>query len=185
MCDLGLRIVDVPEDDAAAVRSLLDNDTDVEPGGLVIISIDDASTRGEVSLVDGVVRYGPAGAFNALAEGEEAFDSFSYTVVDAQGETDMATATVRVIGANDAPQTTPGSLQFDENDGEQLVDLTPDDDAALARSEAAAARATAAARTRRRARRSRKDSSCARCRTRQSAATARRAKNRGIISRSV
>ena len=115
---------DVPEDDAAAVRSLLDNDTDVEPGGLVIISIDDASTRGEVSLVDGVVRYGPAGAFNALAEGEEAFDSFSYTVVDAQGETDMATATVRVIGANDAPQTTPGSLQFDENDGEQLVDLT-------------------------------------------------------------
>jgi large repetitive protein len=49
-------------------------------------------------------RYEPVSSFyQFLAVGETAFDSFTYTVTDANGDTATATATITITGSNDAP----------------------------------------------------------------------------------
>ncbi|PWR02438.1 hypothetical protein DKT77_11770, partial [Meridianimarinicoccus roseus] len=64
-------------------------------------------TTGTLGLVtdngDGTFGYDPNGAFEALAAGEQATDSFTYTVDDGQGGSDTATVTVAITGQNDAP----------------------------------------------------------------------------------
>ena len=52
---------------------------------------------------DGSFSYDPNGAFDALAEGEQASDSFTYTVADESDNRNTATATVHLTGTNDAP----------------------------------------------------------------------------------
>jgi len=52
---------------------------------------------------DGTAAYDPNGAFELLAVGEDATDSFTYTIDDGQGGTDMATVSIDVNGVNDAP----------------------------------------------------------------------------------
>ncbi|MCA9247755.1 MAG: tandem-95 repeat protein, partial [Planctomycetales bacterium] len=55
--------------------------------------------------IDGTFSYDPTGSamLNALAVGENAQDTFTYTISDEEGLTDTATVTITVAGVNDAP----------------------------------------------------------------------------------
>lgn len=51
------------------------------------------------AAADGSATYDPGSAFDALAPGETAEDSFTYRIADPGGQTDQATVTVTVMGA--------------------------------------------------------------------------------------
>ena len=94
----------VGEDDTTATTiDVLVNDTDVDGGTLSIDSVDVTGTLGMVINNGTTVSYDPAGAFESLAAGETATDTFSYVVSDGNGGTSTATVTVTIIGANDSP----------------------------------------------------------------------------------
>ncbi|MEI9898931.1 MAG: Ig-like domain-containing protein [Hyphomicrobium sp.] len=59
---------------------------------------------------NGTFSYDPNGAFNSLGIGQEATDSFDYTVTDGNGHTDIATVSVRITGENVAPTLTAGAV---------------------------------------------------------------------------
>jgi len=84
---------------------LLVNDTDVDTGDVPSVAgIDTSATIGTVTdNGDGTFTYDPNGQFEALAAGESATDTFTYTISDGNGGTDTATVTVTVEGVNDAP----------------------------------------------------------------------------------
>jgi len=91
-----------------AAADLLANDTDVDNGAVLsVVGVSATSALGAaVSLdVGGDIGYDPtaAAALQALAEGETATDTFTYTVTDEHGATDTATVSVAVTGVNDAP----------------------------------------------------------------------------------
>ncbi len=91
------------------------------PGGVISTVIFDADvndthtytadTTGTIGSVinngDGTFTYNSNGAFNSLAVGEEATDSFTYTVDDGNGGTDTATVTLNFTGENDAVVVNP------------------------------------------------------------------------------
>ena len=89
-------------DEATAfLVDVLGNDTDDDGDILTVIGIDTTGTSGNVTLNgDGTVLYDPAGAFDALAAGEEATDTFGYTISDGQGGTDTAIVTVTIDGTD-------------------------------------------------------------------------------------
>ena len=97
----------VGEDDTAPTTiDLTGNDTD--PDTSDDLEIDDVDTSGTLGTVvinpdNDTVEYDPNGAFEFLAAGESAVDTFTYTVTDDNGGTATAAVSVTVIGANDAP----------------------------------------------------------------------------------
>jgi len=108
------------EDGPAVGIDLTGNDTDLDASDdLGIDSLNTAGTLGSVTIDEGGdgVSYDPNGAFEGLAAGETAQDTFSYTVSDGNGGTDTATVTVTVTGENDAPVAVDDSFSGDE-DGE-------------------------------------------------------------------
>ncbi len=120
-------------------------DSDPEGDSLNVIEVDGvpASVDTQVMLasgalltvnVDGSYDYDPNGVFDSLAVGETAVDSFSYTVSDGNGGTDIAVVNISINGVNDAPQTiapaNPGDPVIPNqtgSDGESFtpLDLTP------------------------------------------------------------
>ncbi len=96
---------------------LLSNDTDPDFDTLSITAVDKSSLRGSltVNLTTGSFEYDPNGEFEDLSVGETAIESFSYTVNDGNGGTDLATVTIRVDGRNDAPSATDQSYETDED----------------------------------------------------------------------
>ncbi len=90
----------VSEDGSTMVTALF---TDPDAGDSHTFSVDDTATIGNViNNGDGTFTYDAAGAFDSLAEGETATDSFTYTVDDGHGGTDTATASITITGVNDA-----------------------------------------------------------------------------------
>ncbi|RUY54594.1 tandem-95 repeat protein, partial [Mesorhizobium sp. M7A.F.Ca.CA.001.13.2.1] len=99
----------------AAAQGILANDTDPDSSDtLALIAVNgSAANIGQVlALVsgarvrarsDGSYDYDPNGAFAALAAGETASDSFTYTVKDASGALSTARVTITVRGLNDGP----------------------------------------------------------------------------------
>ena len=75
-----------------------------------------ALPSGAILLIraDGTFDYDPNGAFDNLAEGVTAPDSFTYTVADEFGATSFATANITVFGVNDAPLAFDESYALDE-----------------------------------------------------------------------
>ena len=108
------------EDGPAIAINLTANDTDPDAGDdLEIQSIDTTGTLGSVSInPDGdSVTYDPNGQFDSLAVGQQATDTFSYTVTDGNGGTSTASVEVTITGQNDGPQATViGSQSTDEDD---------------------------------------------------------------------
>ncbi|HEB96924.1 MAG TPA: tandem-95 repeat protein, partial [Sedimenticola thiotaurini] len=84
---------------------LLANDSDPDGDALGVTSVAaTAATQGNVTLdASGNVIYDPGSAFDHLAFGEVATDTFSYTISDGNGGTDTATVTVTIVGENDPP----------------------------------------------------------------------------------
>jgi uncharacterized protein YjiK/predicted extracellular nuclease len=98
---------------------LLANDVDPEGGTLRITSIDTSGTLGSLQFdaESQTLRYvADDDSFDDLRNGERAIDSFSYTVVDAQGASSTAIVQVSVNGVQDAPQQT-GSKGSDTIEG--------------------------------------------------------------------
>ena len=106
-----------------AAATLLANDTDVDDGHvLTITGVSGHSALGaSVTLVNGNVVYNPTATpgIQALAAGEYAFDSFTYTVSDEHGASSSATVSLTVLGVNDAPVA-----QADTNAGEEDTLIT-------------------------------------------------------------
>ena len=93
------------EDTAFTTGDVLANDTDPNPGST--LTIQDVDTTGMLGLLadngDGTFDYDPNGRFEALAIGDQATDTFHYTVHDDLGAPDTAAVTILVLGANDVP----------------------------------------------------------------------------------
>ena len=101
-----------------ARAALLANDRDVDIGDvLTIASIPSSSVSGiALSLVNGNVAYAPGAAFQSLAAGQTATDSFTYTVLDTAGVAASAAVAVTITGLNDAPTAlTLSNARVDEN----------------------------------------------------------------------
>ena len=106
------------EDTPFTTGNVLSNDSDpgvgaTESGGpIVLVSYDDSAlvgiltyngdgTEGDAGTFD----YDPNGQFDALGAGEQAQDTFTYTIADAAGHNDTAQVTITITGANDAAPT--------------------------------------------------------------------------------
>ena len=93
------------EDTADQLLNVLGNDTDPDNGAsLSVKAVDTVDTVGTVVFDEqaGTILYTPGAAFQNLAVGETANDSFTYTVTDGTANTD-ATVSITVMGVNDAP----------------------------------------------------------------------------------
>mgnify|MGYP001797571230 CR=1 FL=1 len=97
------------EDTALLINAsaLLANDKDLDGDEITVVSVSGTSAKGGVvALVDGVITYDPNGQFENLNDGDEATDTFSYTIDDGKGGTDTATVTVKITGVTAAPDVT-------------------------------------------------------------------------------
>ncbi|WP_198000024.1 beta strand repeat-containing protein [Gimesia alba] len=104
-------------------------DSDVDATDmLTVIGITDGVSTGTVGSAyvldsgasvllsaNGIMGYFPNGAFNSLAVGETATDSFTYTISDGNGGTDTATVTITIIGANDPPNAVADDVVTNED----------------------------------------------------------------------
>ena len=117
------------EDDLLIADLFADNgqgpDQNFSIGALLLTGINGAPVAdgasvtlgsGAVLTVDetGRVRYDPNGVFDALQTGENATDTFLYTITDADGLQDEGEVTLAIAGANDAPQAANDLFTTDE-----------------------------------------------------------------------
>ena len=103
-------LLDVPP------RGVLSNDSDLTPGASLTARLLTGTAPGVLSLrPDGSFQYDPRGKFEYLDEGVKAFDSFRYVASDGTLESAPATATITVVGRNDAPVAVNDSYQTDED----------------------------------------------------------------------
>jgi len=108
------------EDNPVSFNVLNDNgngvDSDPDNDTLTVVSFDDTGVLGTVTNNGGGnFTYDPGSAFQDLAVGEIAQETFTYTIEDGFGGSDTATVTITIIGVNDAP------------DARDDVDTTPED----------------------------------------------------------
>ena len=118
------------EDDGARAitADILGNDSDPDAtDNLTVTAIDLTGTTGLVTLLGGVVSYDPNGAFESLAAGASAVDTFTYTISDSHSDTDTATVTITINGENDVPDAvddsvaTDADLVFGEDDWDRSI----------------------------------------------------------------
>ncbi|HEX7166945.1 MAG TPA: cadherin-like domain-containing protein, partial [Acidimicrobiales bacterium] len=107
--------------------SVLPNDSDVDGDSLSVSAVDLTGTAGNATHDGTTITYTPPAAANALAAGETLVDSFTYTVSDGAGGTDMATVTVTVTGQNDAPDAVADAAGANENGPAVGVDVLGND----------------------------------------------------------
>lgn len=110
-------------DDAATVAEngnvtldVVANDFDFEGDALSVTSVAGGAQGTSVTInADGTVTYDSGTAFDYLAVGETATDSFTYVVDDGNGGNSTGTVTVTVTGVNDDPtaQNGTGTVQED------------------------------------------------------------------------
>jgi VCBS repeat-containing protein len=108
-------------EDAVVNIEVLANDSDPDTGDTLSIASAPATSAlgAQLSIVGGQITYDPTGApdIQALNDGQNATDSFSYTIQDAQGETASATVNVTVTGVDDATTPTERVMTFDAGSG--------------------------------------------------------------------
>uniref|UniRef100_UPI00356278DE beta strand repeat-containing protein n=1 Tax=Sulfitobacter sp. TaxID=1903071 RepID=UPI00356278DE len=99
--------------------------TDVDATDTHSYSVDTTGTLGAVTNNgDGTFTYAANGAFENLAEGQIATDTFTYTVTDNNGGANTETVTITVTGTNDAPVVAaPLTAAAAEDDAGFTVDL--------------------------------------------------------------
>ncbi|MFN3144398.1 MAG: Ig-like domain-containing protein, partial [Paracoccaceae bacterium] len=111
---------DTTDEDSVLNGAVLGNDTDVEGDALSVTSVTtdvdgeptDHPVGSPIALAsgatltvnaDGTYDYDPNGAFESLGAGDEAEETFSYTITDGNGGTSTASVTITITGVNDAP----------------------------------------------------------------------------------
>ncbi|MBN2024807.1 MAG: tandem-95 repeat protein, partial [Pirellulales bacterium] len=132
----------IGEDDALPVdagRNLLANDTDPDAGDTLSATAETITSALGVSVTihaDGTFVYDPGATFNYLADDQSVQDTFSYTLIDGHGGSDVATVTITITGANDAPEAGDDAYIITEDDslpvdaGRSLLANDTDPDAA-------------------------------------------------------
>ena len=136
------------EDTPIDLDNVLGNDTDPEDDDLTVGAVDGdpanvgqpvAGDNGGLITIgeDGTASFDPNGDFEALAPGETAETTVSYTVVDENGAEDTTTVTVTVTGVNDAPNAVDSSYVFDQDEafGDMDANAITDDTGAGADSD--------------------------------------------------
>ncbi|MBO6895905.1 MAG: VCBS domain-containing protein [Shimia sp.] len=99
---LALAVSATATEDAAIVVAA--DYSDIDTNDTHSFTIDTAGTLGTVTNNgDGTFSYDPTAAFESLAAGESATDTFTYTVDDGNGGTSTETVTITIQGQNDAP----------------------------------------------------------------------------------
>ncbi|WP_411287529.1 Ig-like domain-containing protein [Phenylobacterium sp.] len=98
----------VSEDGGPITLNVLANDTDRDVGDTKTVTgfaplAGSGPLKGTVSLVGGVLTYAPGTAFQGLALGAVATETFAYTITDGANATSTAWVTVTINGENDAP----------------------------------------------------------------------------------
>jgi VCBS repeat-containing protein len=102
-------VSDTADEDGPAITISADV-SDVDASDTHTFSVDTTGTQGSVTNNgDGTFDYDPNDAFESLAAGETATDTFTYTVDDGNGGTDTETVTITVTGSNDGPVISAGS----------------------------------------------------------------------------
>jgi VCBS repeat-containing protein len=116
------------EDGGAVVIDVLANDTDVDAGdSKTLVSVNTAGAVGSVSIVDGKVSYDPGAAFQSLAAGATATDTFTYTMKDSAGIESTATVTMTINGVNDGPVAAADSGAATEDGKAVVIDVLSND----------------------------------------------------------
>jgi VCBS repeat-containing protein len=90
-----------------AAPGVLDNDSGLTAGDtLAVTTVDTRGTKGNVTAwdADGSFTYDPNGQFEDLEAGNSTTDSFTYTLSDGHGGTDVATVTITINGVYDTPE---------------------------------------------------------------------------------
>ena len=115
------------DEDTGVDVDVLANDSDPEEQELSIVSVDTSGIEGSVTVnPDNTLRYTPPAAFDALTEGDEVEEEFSYIVSDGFGGTTAAQVTVYVEGVNDAPDANDDAAATDE-DSSVIIDVLSND----------------------------------------------------------
>ena len=119
---------DVANEDGPAVTIDVlanDSDPDVDDNApddvLSVLSVTQGVNGGSVTNNSTDVTYDPNGAFEYLAAGETAIDTFTYTVDDGNGGSDTATVTVTITGQNDAPVVDDADFTIAENSNNAAI----------------------------------------------------------------
>ena len=109
------------DENEAVVIDVLSNDSDPDQDALSIAGVNTTNTLGTVTTDGATVSYDPGSAFDHLAPGETATDTFMYTVSDGNGAVNTETVTVTVNGAGEVSTTL--TADFDGSaDGFTYVD---------------------------------------------------------------
>mgnify|MGYP000157994146 CR=1 FL=1 len=118
------------DEDTAINIDVLGNDRDSDH--LDVMSVTSVGTAGLLGTatinLDNTIAYDPGSAFNYLAVGDTAIETFTYTVSDLAGATATATATLSVTGVNDGPVAAADSASTGENDTVAIDVLANDTD---------------------------------------------------------
>ncbi len=100
---VAMAVSDTSDEDGPTITVSADF-SDVDASDTFTFSVDTTGTLGTVTNNgDGTFDYDPNGAFESLAVGETATDTFTYTVDDGNDGTATETVTISVVGQNDAP----------------------------------------------------------------------------------
>ncbi|MEM6400427.1 MAG: ExeM/NucH family extracellular endonuclease [Cyanobacteria bacterium P01_D01_bin.116] len=120
-------------EDTAISNTVLTNDSDPEGDTLTVTEVNGvaADVGNQITLAsgalltlnqDGTYSYNPNGQFESLNNGDTANDSFTYTISDGNGGTDIATVNITIDGVTDAPVNTAPVAQ---NDSDSTQSDTP------------------------------------------------------------
>ena len=117
------------DEDSSRAIAVLSNDTDPDGDPLRVTAVATAGTKGTATVTGGGsgVSYDPHGQFDALKPGAVGTDSFTYTVADGQGGTDVATVTVTVTGVEDPPVAVADSPTVAEDSSPSTIDVRAND----------------------------------------------------------
>ena len=106
-------LVTTAEDIPVAIPYLVNDDLDTFSTGTLALASFTQPLNGTVELVDGQLIYTP---IHDYSNDSGTPDTFTYTMSDGQGNTDIATVTINVTAVNDAPViTNPGAMTADED----------------------------------------------------------------------
>lgn len=118
--------------------NVLGNDSDPNGDVLAVSQVNGsaANVGVQITLVSGATvtqnsngsfTYDPNGAFESLAPGESAPDSYGYSITDGNGGSDSATVDITITGVDDPPVAVNDSATVTENDPATGIDVLAND----------------------------------------------------------
>lgn len=110
----------VSENSTDNIFTLLDNDTDIDPGDSLSITEVSIPTNGTAVISGTTILYTPATGFTGV-------NTFAYTIEDLGGLPGTATVTVTVDGVNNTPTAVDDNYTVDENSSNNVFDVLTND----------------------------------------------------------